>query len=136
MENISRSEQDTEKLARELAARLSPGDAVLLQGDLGAGKTVFARALIRALTETPDLEVPSPTFTLVQTYETPTGPVAHFDLYRIEDAEEVYETGWEDARADGIVIVEWPERLGSLAPREAITVTFRTSDENERIIIL
>lgn len=136
MESVSRSEQDTEKLARELAGRLSPGDTVLLQGDLGAGKTVFARALIRALADDPALDVPSPTFTLVQTYDTPRGPIAHFDLYRIEDAEDVYETGWEDARAEGIVIVEWPERLGSLAPQEAIAVTFRTSGENERIITL
>lgn len=136
MQTISRNERDTEKLAQELAAKLSPGDIVLLEGSLGAGKTVFARALIRALADDPALEVPSPTFTLVQTYDTPHGSVAHFDLYRLEDPEEVYELGWEDAQAGSIVIVEWPQRLGSLAPKDAIRVSFKTSDDNERVITL
>ena len=136
MQVISRGEKDTEKLAMELAAKLAARDVVLLSGDLGAGKTVFARALIRALSNDPHLDVPSPTFTLVQTYDTPRGTVWHFDLYRIESAEEIYELGWEDALSDGIVIVEWPQRLGSLAPPDALAVTFGISTDNERMITL
>ena len=136
MQVISRSESDTEKLAAALAEKLTAGDVVLLSGDLGAGKTVFARALIRACAGDPALDVPSPTFTLAQTYDTPRGTVWHFDLYRIEDEEEIYELGWEDALSDGIVIVEWPQRLGSLAPPDALAVTFGTSTDNERIITL
>ena len=131
---ITRSEQETEDLARKLAKKLAAGDVVQLSGDLGAGKTVFARALIRALMNDPALDVPSPTFTLVQTYDTPRGTIWHFDLYRIENEEDIYELGWEDALADGIVIIEWPERLRSLAPPHAIGVTFQTPSECERTI--
>jgi len=113
----------TQALAAALAVSLRPGDVVCLRGDLGAGKTAFARAAIRALTGDPDEEVPSPTFTLVQTYATPRGTVWHFDLYRLPGPEEVYELGWEDATVDGIVLVEWPDRLGWLLPARRIDVT-------------
>ena len=117
-----------EAATRRLAAWLAPyiangGGVVTLVGELGAGKTTFARALIRALTGDPDEEVPSPTFTLVQGYDTPQGPVAHFDLYRITDAEELVELGWDDAVVSGIVLVEWPERLGALLPFERLEMT-------------
>jgi tRNA threonylcarbamoyladenosine biosynthesis protein TsaE len=112
----------TEALAARLAALLAPGDAVLLEGPLGAGKSAFARALLRAASGAPALEVPSPTFTLVQGYELPRGMAHHFDLYRLGAAEEVLELGWDEAR-EGIVIVEWPDRLGRLRPPEALTVT-------------
>lgn len=134
MQIISRSERDTENFAVQMAAKLRGGDVLLLAGDLGAGKSVFARALIRTLAGDPALEVPSPTFTLVQTYDTPRGPVWHFDLYRIERAEEIYEIGWEEALTGGIVIVEWPQRLGALTPPRAVGIGFTTRGNHERAI--
>ena len=116
----------TERLGRALAAILRPGDVVALYGDLGAGKTALARALIRALPGpegAAEEEVPSPTFTLVQTYERAPAPVWHFDLYRIEDPEEVHELGLSEALAEGITLIEWPERLGRLLPAQALSLT-------------
>jgi tRNA threonylcarbamoyladenosine biosynthesis protein TsaE len=114
-------EAATAALARSLAPLLRPGDVIALRGDLGAGKTAFARALIHAL-GSPD-EVPSPTFTLVQTYDVPIGQVWHFDLYRIADPSELTEIGWEDALADGIVLVEWPDRAGDRLPALRLDLT-------------
>lgn len=129
------NEQDTASAAQKLAAKLRPGDVICLEGDLGAGKTVFARALIRALTGNPDEEVPSPTFTLAQIYDTARGPLWHFDLYRIEDSQEIYELGWEEALSGGIVLVEWPQHLEALAPPERLTVKFTVLKEpNQREI--
>ena len=97
------------------------GDAILLEGDLGAGKTAFTRAFLRALTGDPALDVPSPSFTLLQTYDTPRGTVAHFDLWRLDGPGALAELGWDDA-CDGIVLVEWPDRLGPLAPAGALRI--------------
>jgi tRNA threonylcarbamoyl adenosine modification protein YjeE len=107
-------EAATERLARLIAAVLAPGDTIALSGGLGSGKTTLARALIRSVAGDPELEVPSPTFTLVQTYSESWFPVAHFDLYRLRDAGELAELGLEDAASDGALLVEWPERAGSL----------------------
>ena len=111
----------TEALAARLAPLLRPGDAVLLDGPLGAGKSAFARALLRTATGDPLLEVPSPTFTLVQSYDLPAGPAHHFDLYRLSGPAGLAELGWDEAR-EGIVLVEWPERLGPLAPPDALRI--------------
>ena len=104
MDYISHSEDDTVALASRLAGVLKPGDVLCLHGDLGMGKSVFARGLIRALSRKPDLDVPNPTFTLVQTYDTNAGDVWHFDLYRLKNPDEAgrarrsYRKGDDDAR--------------------------------------
>lgn len=134
MDYISRSENDTVALARRLAAGLKPGDVLCLHGDLGMGKSVFARGLIRAFSNKPDLEVPSPTFTLVQTYDTDAGDVWHFDLYRLKSPDEVYELGWEEGRANAIVIVEWPERLGYLMPPGRIDINLSQAADGARLL--
>ncbi len=136
MQHLSLNESDTQELARNFAKNLQAGDVVFLRGDLGMGKTLFARELVRSLVnvsretygEHPQLsdpvEVPSPTFTLAQTYDTPLAPLWHFDLYRLKDPDEIYEIGWEEALDGGIALVEWPERLGNLTPARRIEVAF------------
>jgi tRNA threonylcarbamoyladenosine biosynthesis protein TsaE len=109
------------RLGSVVARALRPGDAVCLWGPLGAGKSTLARALIRALT-TPTEEVPSPTFTLVQTYETADFPLAHFDLYRLGGADEAYEIGVEEALDEGAALIEWPERLEGRLPTDRLDI--------------
>ena len=116
----------TEALGRALARLLRCGDLLALNGDLGAGKTALARALIRALpgpAGAAEEEVPSPTFTLVQVYDREPAPVWHFDLYRIEDPDEIEELGLSEALAEGITLIEWPERLGRPLPPGSLSVT-------------
>jgi tRNA threonylcarbamoyladenosine biosynthesis protein TsaE len=114
-------EDATAAIARGLAARAVPGDVILLAGPLGAGKTAFARAFIRARCGDPALEVPSPSFTLVQTYAAPGGDIWHYDLWRVDGAAALEELAWDEAQS-GIILVEWPERLGALAPAEALRI--------------
>lgn len=113
------SEEGLAALAQALAPRLRVGDFIALKGDLGAGKTTFARALIRALLGR-DEEVPSPTFALVQPYASPRFPIVHFDFYRLERSAEAAELGLEEAIAAGIALAEWPERLGPGLPRHRL----------------
>ncbi|MBI0433485.1 tRNA (adenosine(37)-N6)-threonylcarbamoyltransferase complex ATPase subunit type 1 TsaE [Roseomonas sp. KE0001] len=120
----------TEALAARAARLARPGDALLLEGPLGAGKSAFCRAFLRAAAGDPALEVPSPSFTLVQGYDLPGGAAHHFDLYRLAGPEELEELGWEEAR-EGIVLVEWPDRLGWLTPRDALRLTLRPDPESE-----
>jgi len=123
-------EAATERLGTALAARLRPRDVVALEGGLGAGKTTLARAILRAAAGDPALIVPSPTFTLVEVYETRRGSFWHFDLYRLDEPEQVFELGWEEARIDGVALVEWADRLGPLLPRERLTISLSVTGES------
>jgi tRNA threonylcarbamoyl adenosine modification protein YjeE len=105
-----RDEQATRRLAADIGDALQPGDVITLSGDLGAGKTTFARALIRHLTADASMAVPSPTFTLLQHYETPHFPVAHADFYRLSGPGDLAELGFDDLSEQTVVLVEWPDR--------------------------
>jgi tRNA threonylcarbamoyl adenosine modification protein YjeE len=121
-----RDETATDALAARLAAVARPGDVIALKGELGAGKTRFARAFIGARGGG---TVPSPTFTLMQSYDLPGGTIWHFDLYRLRAAEEAWELGIEDAFLDGISLIEWPERLGILLPRRRLLIELNFTDK-------
>ena len=125
------TEADTTAFGAALARIARPGDVIALEGDLGAGKSVLARGFIRALAGA-DVEAPSPTFTLVQTYETETATIWHFDLYRIEDPEEVWELGIEEAFEDGISLFEWPSRAGTILPRDRLDLVLSIGDDDVR----
>lgn len=123
-------EAATADLANTVAGVSRPGDVIALWGELGSGKTVFARAFINARARTPE-EVPSPTYTLVQTYDDADGgAIYHFDLYRIEDAGELEELGMEEAFSGGISLIEWPDRMESLLPSDRLdlSLTLRTNE--------
>lgn len=121
----------TQTLAQVLAPALRIGDLIALKGTLGAGKTAFARALIQ--TCLPDEDVPSPTFTLVQTYETPHFSIVHADFYRLESPDDVWELGWDDARGEAVLLVEWAERLGpALTPPDRLEIEFGIESGTEQ----
>lgn len=121
------SEDETTKLAHAIAPHLQGGDVILLEGSIGAGKSFFSRALILSLLEIPE-DIPSPTFTLVQTYEAPDFDIWHCDLYRLTSPYEAQELGLEDAFEDAVCLVEWPDRLGDLPPPNALTFRLETTD--------
>jgi tRNA threonylcarbamoyladenosine biosynthesis protein TsaE len=125
---ILQSEAETADLARALGARLRTGDCLLLKGQIGAGKTHFARHLIQSLLKVPE-DVPSPTFTLVQTYDAAAGEIWHADLYRLTSPDEIEELGLADAFQTAICLIEWPERLGPLTPADALTLTFASRSD-------
>ncbi len=120
----------TEQLAQKLAPILVQGDVIALKGYLGAGKTTFARALLQSLGVGD--AVPSPTFSLMQSYETRAGRVCHFDLYRLRHESELDELGWDDALSDGITIVEWPEHAAAALPEERLNLHFMEDDKHQR----
>ncbi len=126
------SESEVCRLADDVAFLLQPGDTLRLEGDLGAGKTTFARALIRALTRESALEVPSPTFTLVQSYAGPRFEIAHFDLYRITSENDLDELGFDNALQKGIAIVEWPERAATRLAQADFTVSLSEAVTDDR----
>lgn len=125
------TQSELENFAARLAETAEAGDVFALYGTLGAGKTVFSRAFIRALTD-PDEEVPSPTFTLVQLYDADKATIWHFDLYRLKSADEIYELGFEEALGDGISLIEWPERAGALLPKNRLDIRIETGDAPDR----
>lgn len=124
-------EAATARLAAGLAVLLRTGDVLALQGTLGAGKTAFARALIRARAGV-EIEVPSPTFTLVQTYILPELILWHFDLYRLSNPDEVIELGWEEALETAALLVEWPDRAGTMLPAGALTLSLTVTGDVTR----
>jgi tRNA threonylcarbamoyladenosine biosynthesis protein TsaE len=113
------SPEETTQLAQQIAAQLQPGDCILLEGPIGAGKTHFARSLIQSLMTTPE-DVPSPTFTLVQTYDVANAELWHADLYRLSSLEEIEELGLTEAFDEAICLIEWPDRLAELTPSHAL----------------
>lgn len=131
---IAPNEQATADFARMIAAMVRPGDLVTLSGGLGVGKTSFARALVRSLTQIPDLDVPSPTFTLMQTYEGPGFPIVHADLYRVTDPEELEELGWFEMAQSSLVLLEWPERAPEFlhANRLDVALSILPDPDNQR----
>lgn len=126
----------TEALAARLAALSGAGDVIALHGEMGVGKSVFARAFLRALAGDPSLEVPSPTFSLVQIYDLPKATVAHFDLWRLDGPDALFELGWDEVQ-EGIMLVEWPERAGDELPRHALhlTLTPGEGEEGRRVML-
>lgn len=127
-------ETATADLAVRLALILLPGDTLLLEGPIGAGKSAFARALIRARLGRME-DVPSPTFTLVQTYDAPDGDIWHCDLYRLTHPDEIFELGLDDAFATSICLIEWPDRLGSEAPQDALRLAFSAKAVAHEVIL-
>lgn len=132
----SGSEIATQKFASQLAPYLQSGDLIALVGDLGCGKSVMARTIIRTLMDNPDIEVPSPTFTLVQSYEGANIDIWHSDLYRLEDSEEVYELGFDEALNHALILVEWPDRLPEELQENCLIISLKhgDTDENDRVI--
>lgn len=135
MELISHSEAETIALAKRLSETLKAGTVVALYGTLGAGKTAFCRGFIQSLCPSVK-EVPSPTFTLLQTYDAPDYPLYHFDMYRLKKPEEAFELGIEDAFCEGISLIEWPEKLGTLLPKNLVTITFEVQEDESRLITI
>ena len=123
----------TEALGAALAPLLRAGDAICLSGDLGAGKSTLARGLIAARTGA--REAPSPTFAFVETYEAADLSLWHFDLYRLEAPGDVWELGYEDALEDGAALIEWPERIGALAPENALSLRLEIEGERRIAVI-
>ncbi|AWC21443.1 ADP-binding protein [Aminobacter sp. MSH1] len=134
LERFLPDEAATTRLGEDLAMAVKPGDVLLLDGDLGAGKSTLARGLIRALAGDPWHEVPSPTFTLVQSYDTPV-PVHHFDLYRLSSSEELQELGFDEAVASGVALVEWPERAADAMPAASLRLAIEHEGDGRCIII-
>ncbi len=125
------NDADTRRLGAALAALLKPGDVVALRGGLGAGKTTLTRGLVQSLAGSEE-EVPSPTYTLVQQYDAPGFLLWHFDLYRLESPDDLHELGWDET-ADGVVIIEWPDKAGLLLPRWRLDVTLEIDADRRQV---
>ena len=130
---ISNSEEETSRIANKLALVAKKGDVFALYGTLGMGKSVFARSFIQSLTSVED--VPSPTFTLVQDYQAKDFDIFHFDLYRIEHHDEVFELGFEEAIYNGVCLIEWPEKAGNWLPKDIFRIDITPSEDGRLITI-
>lgn len=135
MEYISKTEADTYRIGEFLAQKANKGDIFLLYGTLGMGKSVLARGFIQELCGE-NIEVPSPTFTLVQSYPTPAFNIYHFDLYRVKHESEILELGIEDAFYDGVCLIEWPENLGIYLPSKYTKLEIIALDDDSRRITI
>jgi tRNA threonylcarbamoyl adenosine modification protein YjeE len=124
----------TRHLAAELVADLHVGDVVALRGELGAGKSELARAILQELGVQGD--VPSPTFTLIQLYDIGGRLITHFDLYRLNAANELDELGWDDAIADSLALIEWPERAGDRLPQKRIDINLSIRPDGSRLCVI
>lgn len=130
---ITENEKQTAEIAEALAEISNIGDIWALHGTLGMGKSVFARAFIQHLTDAE--EVPSPTFTLVQIYNAPHFEIYHYDLYRLEKASDIFELGVEEAFYNGVCLIEWPEKMGNLAPRNMWNVLIEPDVKGRKITV-
>lgn len=131
---ISNSVEDTNKIAEEFARTIEPGQIVLLVGDLGAGKTAFVKGVVKALHGDPD-QVTSPTFTIVNEYSLDNFPIYHFDLYRLENPNELYNIGFEEYfYGSGVCFIEWPERASDFFDDNTIVVNIKKLGDNKREI--
>ena len=128
------SQQSTTLLGEWIAPRLVAGDVILLSGSIGAGKTHLARSIIQTRLGRNE-DVPSPTFTLIQTYDAAGVEIWHADLYRLSHPDEVFELGLEEAFKTAICLIEWPERMGKFLPPKAIAITMLHADEGRRVTI-
>ncbi len=126
IEIVCPTENDTKLLAEKLANISQKTDIFALYGTLGAGKSTFSRYFIQHLSFVSD--VPSPTFTLLQTYETPNFDIYHYDMYRLKSPDEAYELGIEDAFYDGVCLIEWPEKIAPILPKDIWKITITTRD--------
>jgi N-acetylmuramate 1-kinase len=129
---LLKNEAETLAFAASLALAVSGEDVITLSGDLGAGKSTFARALIRALAGDDALEVPSPTYAILQSYDTPRMGVVHADLYRLKSADELYDIGWDEAANGALLLIEWPERLGDFLPQNYLNIHLETVPRGSR----
>lgn len=127
----SASEADTVRLGQLLAGIAVKGDIFALFGTLGMGKSVLSRAFIQSFLG--EVEVPSPTFTLLQTYDAPDYEIFHFDLYRLKEPDEIFELGMEEAMYNGVCLIEWPEKMGAYLPKRAITVKISPQENGSRM---
>lgn len=134
MSFTSNSPDETATFAVQLGKDLTAGDTVLLEGEIGAGKSHFARALIQSRLCQPE-DVPSPTFTLVQMYNVPMCEIWHADLYRVPEPDQVIELGLLEAFESAICLVEWPDRLGDLRPMGGLTIRLEVKDDNDSRLI-
>ena len=133
MEFICNTEEDTVKFGQKLATFAKKGDVFALYGTLGMGKTVLSRAFIQKLCDTS--EVPSPTFTLLQIYNSPKFPIYNFDIYRLKSPEEIFEIGMEEAIYDGVSLIEWPEKMGGYIPKKSFKINILPYKKGRKIII-